>query len=247
MPVPEGAVNMNLSGAVQLEVANYYACALLLNGELACWNNSFGGMTGTFGTPSRRSQPEVRRFVINGETNLMCLLGDTRARCGGGGEPLELPARDTLQIGLGDSLGCLRSPQGVRCFDARNPTGHVPSAAPEAPLPPSLIPGTEDAAFLSVGDEHQCIQTRDGKILCWGNNTNGEVDPTSLEPTVPTPVVVGQFPTTFRLTAHNAVTCVNSPNAEYHCWGRCGQLPPLPKLECRGTSPGFLPRDELVQ
>jgi hypothetical protein len=248
-PVPTGPIRMNLRNVLQLEMADYYACALMANGEMGCWNCTLvGGMEGSFGEPSRASKPEVKRFFIGGESNLMCRIGDQKATCGVGNDvPLKMPASDALQIGIGEDQGCVRGPLGVRCFDSRQPTAPPQFRGATRPTELPLVPGTQAATYLSVGARHSCIQSKDGRILCWGENSNGEVDPKSLVTTLDNPAQVAHFPPDWRLTCHDSVTCVNSPSAEYHCWGRCSQLPPLPKLECQGVTPGLLPRDELVQ
>lgn len=248
-PVPAGPVRMDLNNVLQLEMADYYACALLANGEMACWNCTLvGGMQGSFGDPSHASRPDVKRFFIGGESHLTCLIGDERAVCGQrDNAPFRMPADDVLQIGIGANQGCIRSPLGVQCFDPGRPT--VPpryqGSTPPAKLP--MVPGTQTAKYLSVGANHACIQTKDGRILCWGENEEGEVDPKSMVTQIAEPVEVAHFHPNWHLTCHDSVTCVSSPGAEYHCWGRCSQLPQLPKLECQGVTPGLTPRDELVQ
>ncbi len=248
-PVPDKPVRMPLKPSVQVEVGNYTACSLSVDRDVDCFDIMFGA-SGEFGEPQPLGARGAQHIALGGESGLVCVSGKARTTCAYlrmPAEPLDLPGAGLLSVSLGDRHGCFLAAGTVGCFDEsrirRGKPQVVADAGPPEPIPP--VPGIEPVRSLAVGGMHNCAQKQDGKILCWGDNDVGQVNPRSREVQIPAPVEVGSYPPDWTLDAHFRLSCVNSPDARYHCWGNCGELPTLPKLECTGFGPKLVGRDEL--
>jgi alpha-tubulin suppressor-like RCC1 family protein len=57
-------------------------------------------------------------------------------------------------------------------------------------ISPRAVPGLADVVEIEAGAVHTCARRRNGQVLCWGQNTYGELgDGTKVERLSPTPVV----------------------------------------------------------
>lgn len=55
---------------------------------------------------------------------------------------------------------------------------------------PQAVPGLSDALEIQLGAGHACARRRNGQVLCWGQNSVGELgDGTKVERLSPTPVI----------------------------------------------------------
>jgi serine/threonine protein kinase/alpha-tubulin suppressor-like RCC1 family protein len=98
-----------------------------------------------------------------------------------------------------------------------------PGALP-APLPPSP-PSTAALAFpadrgtIATGGRHSCLLGGGGRVLCWGNNEEGQLgDGTFAVRTTPTPVA-GEFSFT-QIVSGSWHTCGVTTGGDVYCWGK---------------------------
>ncbi len=161
-PVPTPVTD--LSGVVQLAVGTHHACALLSDGKVTCW--------GWNGDPGRGGQ-------LGHDPK-----GD--ARCGDIGfcrtSPTEVAGVGAVvKIAAGAWHTCvLRTDKTVACWgwSFRGALGHDPSedSATEGIAPtPRVVAGLADVTDLALGGAHACALTSGNKVLCWGNNNEGQL------------------------------------------------------------------------
>lgn len=178
-----------------------HSCAATRLGDVYCWGMDSFGQLGD-ATTVRRNAPVrvagagVYSHVVTGAAHSCAVTTDGSLRCWG--------ANDQGQ--LGDGTRTSRStPQLVRLADAV-------AAAP--------------VATVAAGGAHTCAALADGRLFCWGANTQGQLGDGTRTPTVtPTRAVALPRPVT-SVSAGLSHTCALTDDGAAWCWGRndAGQL-----------------------
>ena len=204
--------------------AKVHSCAVLDNGQVACWGDGANGKLGygnttTIGdneTPAENpvngglvSLPAGRTAVAvgTGLTHTCALLDNGQVACWGDGANGKLGYGNTTTIGDNET-------------PAQNPAhgGMVP------------LPGGASAVAISVGHSHACALLTSGSITCWGNNTWGQLgygntnDIGDNETPAQNPVHGGltYLPagrTAVAVAAGDFHTCALLDNGQVTCWG----------------------------
>jgi alpha-tubulin suppressor-like RCC1 family protein len=106
------------------------------------------------------------------------------------------------------------------------------SSAPAAPTGPTADPSGSTATAerslrslvrpkLSTAGDHTCGLRRDGRVLCWGANGEGELgDGTANDSALPVAVV--QLPRAVDIAAGGIHTCAVDRAGTVWCWGANG-------------------------
>jgi alpha-tubulin suppressor-like RCC1 family protein len=87
---------------------------------------------------------------------------------------------------------------------------------------------------LALGDEHTCMRVADGTVLCWGDDSEGELatDTTDRRSPLPTPVLTSPggvaLADVVDIAAASRHTCARKADLTVVCWGRLeGAFPTL--------------------
>jgi alpha-tubulin suppressor-like RCC1 family protein len=212
--------------ATALAVGQNFNCALLADSTVDCWGDDSVGelgcgttVCGASGTVSAIPSPvadpndlgpltEVQAISTSGESQTMCALTFGGAiYCWGNDE--------YGQLGNGQD-----GTTTVSCGSGCTTTVPISFNTPVA------VPGVAGAVGLSVGAEHTCALLADGSILCWGDNTYGELGNgvASASPQLtPVQVVASMGGPSLTgaesVTAGNFVTCALLGGGALDCWG----------------------------
>ena len=119
----------------------------------------------------------------------------------------------------------------VRCW-GENDYGQlgngVISSPPDAPNPtPVPVVGLNGVAAVAGGGFHTCARFSDGRLRCWGRNSEGQLgDPAFTDWASPTSVPVAGITTATGVTGGGYHTCAVLQNGTVRCWGQndYGQL-----------------------
>jgi alpha-tubulin suppressor-like RCC1 family protein len=191
-----------LTGVRALSAGYAHACAVVQSGDLYCWGANDQGQLG-IGSTAESLTP----------TKLVALSDVIQVAAGGSSN---------------SSFTCARESSGkVYCWGS-NAFGQLGNGTPNTDPNPSpiLVPAIDDAAFLSIGNEHACAVRARGTILCWGHDDAGQlgVGGDSPDGAIPTPsqVVNLPSPTAIRVATGGQSSCALTKSGAAFCWGANG-------------------------
>ncbi len=84
---------------------------------------------------------------------------------------------------------------------------------------PTLVMGLDDATQIAAGSLFTCALRRNGTVLCWGSNNNGELGGGAMGPERLVPGPVAGVEEATRITAGSGHTCVIRRDETVLCWG----------------------------
>ena len=158
-------------------------------GQIVCWGDNSHGQFGNGTTRSGRSS----------------------------GVAANVPWAD---VTLGDGFACgLDSAGGVWCW-GDNSYGQLGDGTTTRHLAPAAVAGLRAGVVaVSAGDSHVCALTLLGTVLCWGENSHGQLgDGTTTAATAPVPVS-GLPLGAGAISAGHAHTCAVGADGGVRCWG----------------------------
>ncbi|RKG83685.1 RCC1 domain-containing protein [Corallococcus terminator] len=149
--LPSTAGDVDVGGiTVQLALGGNHTCALLESGAVRCWGANSTGQVGSgnpdYATP--RTQVELGYGL--------------RA----------------VQVATGAQHTCALLESGqLKCWGngARGRLGYGNVRSLSAPIAASIDVGGAPAVFLTAGGQHTCAVLSNGRALCWGFNSTGQL------------------------------------------------------------------------
>jgi Regulator of chromosome condensation (RCC1) repeat len=142
-----------LSGVSAIDVAGERSCAVTTSRELWCWGRNEVGQLG---------------------------VGDTRtdvlyAR--------KVPLSDVVQVAVGGLHACAVTGDGrLHCWGAATRVGLGVSVVGDAVIEgdsyvtsPRPVPGLVRVVEVRAGNNHSCARLGSGAVLCWGDNSSGQL------------------------------------------------------------------------
>lgn len=154
-------------------------------------------------------------------------------------DAVDAPPERLAQLAAGHGVTCGVTTAGrVVCWGANEfgQLGVAPTATPTmcqeynrmAPCrsAPTVVAGVTDAAAVSVGFNHSCAVTHDGRVWCWGLNDQGQLghDPATDAMCggvrcAPTPTVVPNLSGVAEVVVTGDHTCARTIAGAVRCWG----------------------------
>ncbi len=234
----------DLLSAEQLVARGDHACARISSGRVRCWGSNEFGQLATCEDAASHAVPQqfpgieqaldvgVGRFgtcVVEAGGTLAC--SDHIRRLFGVRGPGWLEGIDDAQrVAVGDLHACVVTrADRVLCF------GHWDADEVLGPRADIVGEGEQEgrgAGFVDVvqtrdivaGSFHNCTVDRQGQVMCWGQNTQGQLgDPAAgeeLEQNRGVPRRVAGLPFIQSLQANRDTTCAVSDGGELFCWGQ---------------------------
>lgn len=219
--------------AVGIATGLRHGCALLTGGAVECWGQNAEGQLGD-GTLQGREDPAPvtglsQAVAIYAAADRSCALdGDGGVWCWGrrlddSDEQRLSPERisglgATAALSMSDDQTCARREDGtVMCWgygacDALDRSGDCPEPVP--------VPGLAAVEQIATGDSAACARTGDS-LLCWGENSNGQMGTGDLDP-VYTPTAVDGLSGVVLIGFGEAHVCAVLDSDSIYCWGGNG-------------------------
>jgi alpha-tubulin suppressor-like RCC1 family protein len=109
----------------------------------------------------------------------------------------------------------------VRCWGA-NDRGQLGDGTQMDRPRPVVVPGLSDAVRISAGDAHTCAIRMSGDVVCWGDNTSGQLGVPKSDDKRLAPTKVNGISGPIAIAAGGAHTCALMSSGQVLCWGANG-------------------------
>jgi alpha-tubulin suppressor-like RCC1 family protein len=232
-------------------VGTQHTCILTQGQHAVCWGGNASGQVGT--TPSRKTPP-LQSLAAGAEHT--CALDTTgRAWCWGSNKYGQLGTRrgsmssvpqavrsdvafsaitaganHTCALGVDQLAYCWGDQwdRAVGSFDAGDNVRE-----------PLAVQGAHKFASLSAGASHTCGLSLDGRILCWGDNSAGQLGVKTSRRLRFAPSLVTVVSTARAVSAGGAFSCALTDDGAVSCWGKAPTgAPRVTQLRLRTLSAG---------
>ena len=229
-----------------------HSCAVTADGALKCWGNNESGQLGDATTSDRASPTAVSglasgvRAVSAGLSHTCALATNGGVKCWGRNGQGQLGDGTTTSqtqpvdvSGLGSGVAAIAAGHahtcalttggGVKCW-GNNTYGQIGDggACGENCRTPQDVSGLgSGVSAIAVGGHHTCALTDGGGVLCWGDNTFGQVgDGTTEDRNAPVDVTGLSSGISVIGAGGGGHTCAAAETAGLKCWGNneFGQL-----------------------
>lgn len=176
--VPVVAIAANATDVASAVTDNPGHTCALVNGGVKCWGLNLYAQVGD-GTVLNRNTPTAVPSLTSGVTaiavggNHTCALVDGGVKCWGLNSAGQLGAGSSdLCIGASGVVSCSLTPLSVSGLDR------------------TLNPSNPTVTAIAAGNEHTCALLEDQTVMCWGNNSAGQLGNNSVIATlIPTAVL----------------------------------------------------------
>ena len=196
----------DLGQAVQLALGDGFSCALLDNGQAACW-----GDNGTRQLGFVAGSPAAPGLVDGGQRFRVLAAG----------------AKHVCAIEQAGSLWCWGAGSEGQQGDGGTADNGVPTQVINQPVAPTV------ATHVVAGADHSCAVLSSGKVVCWGSQARGQLGNNAVGGIATTPQWVRNFDAdasgldtgevlggiTGAFSAGAGHTCVRSGTGFVACWG----------------------------
>ena len=231
------------SGVTQISSGYLHACALTNGGGVQCWGSNPDGELGD-GTHTTSLVPVAASGLSSGITQLSVGNEHTCALSSSGGVlcwgrsdhcelgisvpsvvPVAIP-EDNLKSGIvqitsGGAHTCaLTSGGGVLCW-GDNYSGQLGNGDGNDSCSPVTVTGLSSGVTqISAGGSHTCALTSNGGVLCWGENSDGQLGNNGTIANSLVPVAVsGLSSGVAQISAGGSHACALTTGGEVLCWG----------------------------
>jgi alpha-tubulin suppressor-like RCC1 family protein len=178
-----------LTNANAISAGGYHSCAVLSTGEVMCWGDNSAGQLGNDSLNDSRVP-----VPVSGLTNAVA-----------------------ISVGFNHSCALLFTRE-VMCW-GMNSDGQLGSGSPDnlsdIPVP---VSGLTNAVAISVGFEHSCAVLSTREVMCWGDNSAGQLGNDSPNNSR-VPVPVSGLTNASAVSVGAAFSCALLTTAGVTCWG----------------------------
>ncbi len=243
-------VNGMTSGVSAIALGSSYTCALTSTGGVKCWGWRNTYAEGNDDPTTKRLVPvDVNGLtsgisaIAAGTAHTCVLTSDGGVKCwGSNGEgqlgdgttinratPVDvsgLTSRVSSIAANGYYTCALTSKGSVRCWGI-NLAGQLGNGTTTNQTTPIDVSGlTNGVTAITAGGTYTCALTSNGKVMCWGNNTQGQLGNGTIDQQIKPTDVSGLSSGIIAITAGDLHACALTLDGIVKCWGSnfLGQL-----------------------
>jgi alpha-tubulin suppressor-like RCC1 family protein len=236
------------SGITAIAAGAVHTCALTTEGGVKCWGWNYAGQLGD-NSAHRLLPVDVTGLssgvtaIATGSQHSCALIKTGGVRCWGENQwgalgnnstthsitPVEVSGLSSgvLAIAAGGNHTCaLTTAGGVKCW-GENISGELSDHSSTNRLTPVDVAELPSGVVaIAVGYFHTCALSIPDGVLCWGNNTDGQVGDSYRSYRIPPMALPGLDGTVTAIAAGTAHSCALTKSGGVTCWGgnKYGQL-----------------------
>ncbi|MCP4304231.1 MAG: RCC1 repeat-containing protein [bacterium] len=249
--VPVDVIGLGIGvTATAISTGDFFTCALTSTGGVKCWGNNLSGQIGN-GTTSLDPGPVpvnviglgngvTATAIAAGDSHTCALTSDGGVKCwgsnrygqfgNGSGTNSSTPvdviglATDITAIAVGGSHTCaLTRHGGLKCWGS-NTHGQLGNGTrTNSSIPVEVIRLPSPVKAIAAGQSHSCALTREGAVMCWGGNDNGQLgNGRTFQSSIPSAVNGLAGEVISDIAAGSFHTCALKNDGEVMCWGANG-------------------------
>ena len=230
---------------IAVGVGIYQSCALLGGGSVKCWGGNDQGQLGNGSTddshvpvPVMGLSSGVLALAVGPQDacavtagSVACWGSNSHYQLGNAGGLVSLVPvvvaglpPGTLAIAAGEYHTCaLTSDRAVQCWGYNNSHGQLGNGSTtDSPAPVAVKSLSSGVLALAAGSEHTCAVTAAGGVVCWGENSRGELGDDSTTDRHAPVDVKGLSSGVVALAAASRHTCARTAAGAVVCWGNNG-------------------------
>lgn len=212
----------------QIDVSTAGLCARYDDHSLAC---AAGPTTGAIDYPALDLSIGGSHLCAVSDTSFAACWGtNTMGQLGNGStDPSPTPSGvlglfDVKQISAGlDSTCAINNSGPLWCWgdNTHDQLGQGVASVDQANSPISVNAGAA-SIYVSVGDQFACVVIDGGDVLCWGDNTMGQIGQGSTTATIDAATKVTGLSHIVQVTAGGSHACARDRDGMVWCWGSNG-------------------------
>ncbi len=232
-----------LTSVIGLSAGTTHVCADHADGTVSCWGANANAQLGDgMGAGAARSMPgkvaglaRSAALAAGGAHNctrladgsVSCWGQNTRGQLGDGtlmnrAAATAVPAlrKDVTEVAAGDQHTCALTRAGaVLCWGSNTRSAVGPGLPVATPvLQPARVMNSPAAIHVAAGDNHTCAIAVDSSVLCWGDNTAGQLGDRALGKAAD-PTRVPMVGNVVDIDAGGLHSCAVLKDGTARCWG----------------------------
>jgi alpha-tubulin suppressor-like RCC1 family protein len=240
-PDPGGSSSLVLlTDTAELSAGGFSTCVRKTDGAVACWGLNTSGQLGNGITSTQSLSPTVVANLTNTveisasweytcvrktDSTVVCWGANYAGQLGNGTTTQSLTPTivnnltGTVELSAGYAHACARKTDGtVVCWGA-NFSNQLGNGTPGGlGLNPGLVANLTDTVQISSGGDHTCARKSDGTVVCWGDNSFGQLGNGTTTQSL-TPTLVNNLTDTVEISTGFRHTCARKKDNSVVCWG----------------------------
>ena len=188
---------------ISVSAGGVHSCGVRTDNTLHCWGDNSDGQS---------SPPSGQFLTVSAGYQHSCgLATDNTVHCWGrdiAGET-RAPGGEFIAVSAGSSFSCgVRTNNSIQCWGINDHGRATPPIVPglvETPEASSGVAATSGLTVISAGNRHACAIRADKSVVCWGDNTESQLNSPQ-----------GEFLTVSAGAFH---TCAIRVDNTLACWG----------------------------